>query len=72
MNFEKQIKLINEASEDPKHLALVVLEISLQNQPEALRRALQAAAIPRWFDAKILVKILDDDLQPDLSHWFDL
>ena len=71
MNFERQIELIQAAAGDPKKLALAVLEISLAGQPPELRRVVEAAAVPRWFDAAILERMLDDDLRPDAARWLE-
>ena len=71
MNFERQIELIKAASGDPKKLALAVLEISQAGQPPELRRVVEAAAVPRWFDAAILERMLDDDLRPDTAQWLE-
>ena len=46
---------------DPDQLALVTLDIVLQGQRTDFRLAFEAAAVPPWFDARILAALLEVD-----------
>ena len=70
MDFEKILPLLEQAQGDPQALALVTHDILLSSRPEALRRAVEAAAVPHWFDADILRQLLDPDLQGAAEEWY--
>ncbi len=72
MNFAEQIARIQSAASDPRQLALAVLEIVLDSKPPELRRALEAAAVLRWFDEDSLGKVLDQDLRARARHWLEM
>ena len=71
MNFAEQIARIQSAASDPRKLALAVLDIVLASQPPDLRRALEAAAVLRWFDEPSLAAVLDEDLRDNVALWLD-
>lgn len=71
MDFDEQIRLLQAAQGDPQKLALATLDILLTSYPSALRRAFEAAAIPHWFDERLLADLLDDDLRGDSHRWFE-
>ncbi len=68
MDINQALQLLQDAQGDPARLALATVEIALASQPaaeqDALRAALEAAAIPHWFDAELLDGILDESLKP--------
>lgn len=70
-DFAEQLERIKAASSDPQALALVTLDILLDTHPPELRRAVEAAAIPHWFDAEIFYSLLDHDLRQNAARWYD-
>ncbi|MCB0033666.1 MAG: hypothetical protein KDE51_06600, partial [Anaerolineales bacterium] len=54
-------RLTNATSDEERQL--IVLEFSLSALPEAVQTAVQAAAIPHWFDALFLDALLEDDVR---------
>jgi hypothetical protein len=71
MDLDQQIELLQAAAGDPKRLALAVLELGPAAAGTELRRALTCAAVPRWFDARILAAVLDPDLAAAADTWLD-
>lgn len=61
MSFEDAIDRLQAAQGDPEQLALATLDIALQRQDPDLRPIVEAAAVPRWFDARLLAALLDVD-----------
>jgi tetratricopeptide (TPR) repeat protein len=74
MNFNETLAFIAAAQGKPDQLALATVEIVLAGQPPAeqaaLRAALDAAALPHWFDAALLGKLLPPDLAPRANELF--
>jgi tetratricopeptide (TPR) repeat protein len=70
MDFQDTLQRLQQASNDPQSLALVTCDILLASRPESLRRAVEAAAVPHWFDAEILRHCLDPDLQSAAEQWY--
>jgi tetratricopeptide (TPR) repeat protein len=71
MDIDAQIAAIQAAAGDPKRLALTLLDLGPAPPGSDLRRALECAAVPRWFDARILTHLLDPDLlaAADADTW---
>jgi hypothetical protein len=71
MDIDAQIAAIQAAAGDPKRLALTLLDFGQAPPGSDLRRALECAAVPRWFDARILTHLLDPDLlaAADADTW---
>ena len=61
MTFDEIIARLKEAKGDPEQLALATVDVTLAGQDKRLREALEAAAIPHWFDERILAHLLDAD-----------
>ena len=61
--FEERIERLREAQRDPGAMALIALDFTLDSQPDTersqLRAAIEAAAVPHWFDAHILARLLE-------------
>lgn len=70
MSLAEHLSKIREAGTDPQAVALVTLEILLEGREPELRRAVECAAIPHWFDERIFTALLDPDLQPASADWF--
>ncbi|WP_295436859.1 hypothetical protein [uncultured Thiodictyon sp.] len=71
MDLNAQLELLQAAAGDPKRLALAVLELGPAAAGTDLRRALTCAAVPRWFDARILAAVLDPDLAGAAETWLE-
>ena len=54
---EQWLRRFEQAATDEEKTALITL-MTLENQPEAVRRAALAAAVPHWFDAAVLSALL--------------
>jgi len=63
VNIEEQLKLLQEAQGDPGKLALVSMDLVLSGRPQEMRRALEAAAVPHWFDQQLLASLLDGGME---------
>jgi tetratricopeptide (TPR) repeat protein len=61
MNFEEAIRQLQAAQGDPEKLTLTTLGIVLADRAPELGPALEAAAVPHWFDTKILSGLLEQD-----------
>jgi tetratricopeptide (TPR) repeat protein len=63
MNFDEQLELLRAAKGDPAQLALATVDLQLAGHPrderEKVREALEVAAIPHWFDERILAALLE-------------
>lgn len=59
MTFDEIIARLQDAKGDPEQLALATVDVTLAGRDERLREALEAAAIPHWFDELILAHLLD-------------
>ena len=64
---EHWLRRLEQAATDEEKTALIPL-MTLENQPEAARRAARAAAVPHWFDAAVLAALLN----PTLSDTSDV
>jgi tetratricopeptide (TPR) repeat protein len=60
--LEERLERLRQARRDPQAMALIALDYLLDIQPAQkraqLRAAIEAAAIPHWFDAKVLAHLL--------------
>ena len=70
MDFEQAIRILKEAKGDPAQLCLASVDLLLAGHPpdeerEKVRTALEVAAVPHWFDEKILAALLDSPLATD-------
>ena len=70
MDVTRAIDLLRAADGDPAQLALATLEIELDSQSPHMRRVVEAASVPHWFDERILAALLDEDLRPESKTWF--
>ncbi len=68
MNLQERLAQIEAAAAQPGGLALRSVARLTDGQPD-LRRALEAAAVPHWWDASTLAFVLDHDLAGDASGW---
>lgn len=68
--LQDTVRRLQEAKGDPQSLAMVTLDLVLASKPEGLRRAVEAAAVPHWFDPAILAQLLDDDLAAAAGDWY--
>ena len=59
MTFEEILEHLRQAQGDPHLLALATTDSVLASHPPALRQALEAAAIPHWFDEQILGQMMN-------------
>ena len=63
MDFNAQVELLKAAEGDPARLALATVDLLLAARPaderERVREALEAAAVPHWFDEKIVGALLE-------------
>lgn len=66
MNTELLQRLTSATSDAERQL--IVLEFSLSALPEAVREAVQTAAIPHWFDALFLEALLDEETHADFTE----
>ncbi len=62
MTFDEIIAQLQQAQGDPERLALATVELTLAGHPPALKAALEAAAVPHWFNAEILAHLLEVEL----------
>ena len=71
-----QLRLIRDAQGDPALLALATVDLAFPSNPDAernaLRAALEAAAVPHWCDAAILAKLIDNSYTVSRSLWAQL
>ena len=65
-NLLQQLEQAGSAEEQARLTALMTLE----SQPEIVRRAAVAAAVPHWFDASVLTALLEDEPTPTLWKKF--
>lgn len=60
--LEQRLERLRQARSDPQAMALIALDYLLDVQPASkrveLRAAIEAAAIPHWFDANVLAHLL--------------
>jgi len=59
-DFDAILARLEAARDDPRALALATLDICLAGREPLLRSAVEAAAIPHWFDTDILRALLPD------------
>ena len=61
--IEERLHRLTLAQRDPEAMALIALDYLLDVQPAArraeLRAAIEAAAVPHWFDVRLLAHLLD-------------
>jgi Tetratricopeptide repeat len=69
MDFEQAIRILKEAQGDTAQLGLASVDLLLAGHPdeerEKVRTALEVAAVPHWFDEKILAALLNSPLATD-------
>jgi tetratricopeptide (TPR) repeat protein len=53
------VERLRQAGGDPEQLLLATVDIALATHEPRLREALEGAAIPHWFDDRILARLLD-------------
>src|SRR5262245_47743622 len=58
MNYDDILASFVAAHGDPERLTLATLDIFLADRGPGVREALEAAAVPHWFDADILAALL--------------
>jgi putative phosphotransacetylase len=63
MNFTTMLSMLEAAQGDREKLVLAALEIVLAGRDPKVRPALEAAAIPHWFDASTLSALLESPAQ---------
>ncbi len=68
MNLQERLAQIEAAAAQPGGLALRSVARLTDGQPDLLR-ALEAAAVPHWWDESTLAFVLDQDLALDASGW---
>ena len=68
MEFDKLINKLNEAKDDPEAMVLATVDIVMSTHKPELFKALEAAAIPHWFDAHIIAQLLQAN-EPDAKQW---
>ena len=61
MEFDDIIKRLEAAKGDPEAMILAAVDVSLDSHGSDLRTALEAAAVPHWFDTGIIAHLLDLD-----------
>src|SRR5689334_17144635 len=61
MDIKASISKLQDAHGDPQKLTLATLDIVLSAREPWLREALEAAAIPHWFTAPAIAKLLQND-----------
>jgi len=63
MNFNEQLELVKAAKGDPAELALATVDLQHAVRPPEerakVREALEVAAVPHWFDEKVLAALLE-------------
>ncbi len=65
---EHWLRRLEQAATDEEKIALITL-MTLENQPEAARRAALAAAVPHWFDAAVLAALLTPPVWARCLKW---
>ncbi len=61
MDFDEIQRRLESAQGDPQALALATLDIVLADRDPRLRIAVEAAAVPHWFDAEVLAALLPEE-----------
>jgi hypothetical protein len=61
VDFDETLRLLESAQGDLQKLALATLDIVLAGQDPRLRVAVEAAAVPHWFDAAVLAALLPEE-----------
>jgi tetratricopeptide (TPR) repeat protein len=59
VTFDEVILRLQQAREDPNALALATVDVVLTGDDRDLHAILEAAAVPHWFSADILARVLD-------------
>ena len=59
-DFTVRLERLRQAQGDPSEMALIALDflLDVQPQPDILRDAINAAAVPHWFDDVVLAYLL--------------
>jgi tetratricopeptide (TPR) repeat protein len=70
MDLNDTLRRLEAAKGDPGALALATIDIVLEPHEPKLAGALEAAAVPHWFDEPLLRALLTDAV-PDASDWFE-
>ena len=61
MTLAEIVERLRQAGGDQEQLLLATVDFALATHEPRLREALEAAAIPHWFDDRILARLLDTD-----------
>ena len=61
MEFAEVLERLRQAGGDPEQLLLATVDFTLATHGPRLREALETAAIPHWFDERILARLLVTD-----------
>jgi len=69
VNHAETIKRLQTAKDDPEKLTLATVDIVTAQEP-SLRTALEVAAVPHWFDTRILSQLLEAE-ETTASQWVD-
>jgi tetratricopeptide (TPR) repeat protein len=69
MELKASIAQLEAAKGDPYALALATLDIVLASHKPGLKHALEAAAIPHWFDERTLQALLEESVSGE-GDWF--
>src|SRR5271165_596683 len=71
MDPENTLRILRAAQGDPARLILASVDLLLAERSESerkkLRRALEAVAVPHWFDEEILSALLDAPLAAEVQ-----
>src|SRR5215469_13337012 len=71
MDLDETVRILREAKGDPARISFASVDLLLAEHPESerekLRMALQVAAVPHWFDEKILGMLLDESLAAEVE-----
>ena len=70
MDLNETLRRLEAAKGDPNALALATVDIVLSSYEPGFTLALEAAAVPHWFDEPMLRALLGDAI-PDGDDWFD-
>ena len=68
MSLEDSLSRLQAAAGDREALTLVSIDLLLEQREPGLREALEAAALPHWFDAPLLAALLDCPAER-AEHW---
>jgi tetratricopeptide (TPR) repeat protein len=70
VDLKETLRRLEAARDDPNALALATVDIVLGSHGAMAAQTFEAAAVPHWFDERLLRALLGDDVPPD-DGWFD-